>query len=192
MIETETNSRFDGDVVERYLTYQTVFSKAGKDYVPDDGNSNFTIGENQPTLVQTDLGIMSTAPVELGELIFPSDPSGRVQRTGVIKTFQRSKEYLYYMDQALRNKWLKLYDKFSTPNPKLPSHVIRDECLKELKWFVWPDTDDKNMRYKSGKITGKIGGRNDDNAIAILMIMFYARIRDAQKENVDKWASAIM
>lgn len=190
LIETETNSRFDGDAVETYLSYQSVFNKKTREYTPGvEEGRDFTLGDNQQNIIQTPLGMLTQSDVDLGVLIFPKDPSGRVQRTGVIKTFSRTKGYLMYMIEALTMKTIRVYDKFSSPNARLSANIIKGECMNELKSFVWPDVDDTNSRYRSSKITGKIGGKNDDNAIAVLMIIFYARIRDAENENVQEWAA---
>lgn len=153
--EIETNARFDGDLIQRYLTFDKVFARKA-----------------------------NLIDFETGDLMFPSDPSGRIERVGVVKTYPRTISYVVYFNDVLRGQKLKILNNFTTSHHKLGRKRVLREARDELERFVWPDMDSENTRYRHQKITGKVGGKNDDNAIAWQMIVYYSRVREVEQEQM--------
>lgn len=137
-VNTETNSRFDGDIVEKVMEAEILLNPY------------------------------------LGPITFNSDNS--IARSGIIKTSKRTKEYILSTFSTLQNNHLKIADNFTTSNEDVSDNRILLEIREELCRFRWPEDDPDNERYR-GRIrgaTGKgTGGKNDDMAIAIMMMIYF-------------------
>jgi len=154
--EIETNARFDGDVIMEYFNREQIF----RSVMHNDGD------------------------IDLGEMVFPCDPSGRIKRVGIVKTLPRTKNMVMYTNDVLTRNALKIYEKFTSSHQRLDPARVLKEARSEMERFSWPDVDDENIRYKKRKITGKVFGKCDDNAIAIQMNVYYAKIRDMEKDAI--------
>ena len=142
-------------------------------------NSRFT-GDTVQNMFQSGNVLHDTGtPHPIGSYKFMSD--GR--RAGITKTFKRTKEYVLYFNFVLDTDAFKLNVKYTTANDRgISSERMAAEGRDELGRFRWPDVDVNNIRVKSRKITGKIGGQNDDLAIVYLMIVYFQFI----KRNLEK------
>lgn len=150
IVETETNARFDGDIVQKFLTFEQVFqTREGADHI--------------------------------GQITFAGEQNGK--RKGVIKTYERSRQYLWRFDNSIASCKMKIAEKISTSNTTTTIDKILREAKDELLRFSWPDTDDKNPRYSRRKCaSGKFSGKNDDMAVAILMLNYYCIQRDSENK----------
>jgi len=148
IVETETNSRFDGDIVEKYLSFQRIFGM----------DDNF-----------------------IGDLEFAAESS--TKRTGVIKTYPRTRQYVFHFNNALVANKFKISKRLSTSNRNIGIKRILKEAKDEMCRFSWPDVDHDNPRYINRRgPSGKVGGKNDDMSIVIQMLVFYAYTRKVEKE----------
>lgn len=156
---TETNARFDGDMVSKILTHDAT-----------------VLGMN-------DL---------LGKMSFYRDEN--MMRAGTVKTIPRTKQYIIHFQFALQLDKIRVHENLSTASTTLSANVLLQQMKDELSAFRWPDVDCENPRLVSGRVrkaTGKIGGKNDDIAIGVLMLVYfsqvsYARIKQAEQIAIDR------
>lgn len=154
IVETETNSRYDGDIVREHLTYNQVFRRGLK---------------------------------QIGKVEFASDQS--INRTGVIKTYPRTRSYVFNFNEALKFQTFKILDTISTSNEKVSITRILREAKDELARFAWPDIDHENPRYTRRRgPSGKIGCKNDDMCIALQMLLYYSRVRKVERAALEHYS----
>jgi len=126
------------------------------------------------------------AEARIGNFSFEVDNS--IERTGVIKTYERTKSYLLYFDHILTEKKLRIHEHAQTANTDQPVERFLREAKEELGRFMWPDVDHDNPRLKKTKIGGKTScGKNDDVAIVTLMLVYYAKVRRRRNEMVAEY-----
>lgn len=151
ILETETNSRFDGDVIKQHLLFEKAFEFTEK---------------------------------PIGKIDFASDES--IERTGIIKTYQRTRNYVFQFNQALSFSKIGFLSNVTTGNHTLSINRILREAKDELVRFCWPDVDYENIRYtKRRGPSGKVHGKNDDMCIALLMLVYFSNIRRVERKAID-------
>jgi len=157
VVVVETNSRFDGDVLQAAITREV--NRGGGGY--------------------------------LGHVSFYRDDG--LKRFGVIKTMVRTKEYIVCLSELLQTRRLRFDAKLSCPQEAVTGAEIKTKAKRQLLRMQWPDADVDNPRFKSrmGKASGKVGGKNDDMATAIMMLAYYPTVdlaRDAFARAIDRGA----
>lgn len=100
-----------------------------------------------------------------------------IQRCGIVKTYQRTIDYVLGFDGVIHNRCLKIHDDVNTANLTVSLKNIIKRSHTELSGFLYPDQDTENPRLRKIKIGGKDGGQNDDLAIVWLMIVHFCKIR---------------
>ena len=159
--EIETNSRYDGDTVCTWFSEERIFSQIRQDQ----------------------------KYISLGEMIFPTDPSGNIHRVGHIKTLQRTRQYIFTTSDFLNRSALKIYDTFRSINSKLSTRRVLRESKDEMKRLAWPKDDPNNPRYsgnRGGTVTGKFMGKRDDNITAIQACIYYTQVRLVENQTIKK------
>jgi hypothetical protein len=154
IVETETNSRFDGDVIKKHLLFEKAFEFTEK---------------------------------PIGKIDFAQDES--INRTGIIKTYQRTKSYVFQFNQMLSSSRFKFLSNATTAHPTLSSRRILREAKDELVRCCWPDVDPENIRYSTRRRgpSGKVQGKNDDMCIAILMLVYFSITRRMERIALDAY-----
>ncbi|MHA1682408.1 MAG: hypothetical protein ACTSUE_15835 [Promethearchaeota archaeon] len=78
--------------------------------------------------------------------------------------------------------------KVDTANQKKNINVMLKETKDELMRYAWADEDPDNIRFKKGKVSGKIGRKDDDKAIVLQMLTFFVYERRIDKVAIEKYA----
>jgi len=128
----------------------------------------------------------------LGRMEFFRDDN--LLRDGIVKTIPRTKMYILKTQFALQDSQIRVHQKLSTANEVLSPDVLLRQMKTEMSNFRWPDVDADNVRLMGGRVkraTGKIGGRNDDLAIALQMLVYFAQVSmarrlQAEQEDADR------
>jgi hypothetical protein len=154
IVETETNSRFDGDIIEKHLLFEKAFELTEK---------------------------------PIGKIDFAQDES--IKRRGVIKTYQRTRSYVFQFNQMLSSSKFRFLSNTTTAHPTLSSRRILREAKDELARFCWPDVDSENIRYSTRRSgpSGKLQGKNDDMCIAILMLVYFSITRRVERIAIEAY-----
>jgi len=121
---------------------------------------------------------------DIGPISYFSDDN--IVRSGVLKNERRTKEYILTTFATLQNKHLHIQENFSTTNKDISISRVLLELREELCRFHWPDDEDHNKRFVRKSATGKgKGGRNDDMAVAVMMVVYFSAFARTLREYIN-------
>jgi len=122
------------------------------------------------------LSVLKGNTEELGELEFEAE---KPLKLGIHKGTHKSKSYIQHTASKLWTKKLRIHEKCCTGNSDLKIESMFNNANLQMKRYLWHDVDvDSKRIYKTKKSTG--GQYNDDLAITILMIVYFAFVYTAR------------